>query len=481
MHHYDVVVLGAGFSGVCAGIKLKQAGIENFHIFEKGEDVGGTWRENTYPGVACDVPSHLYSFSFALNPNWSRHYAPGHEIKAYIERCVDDFGIREHLTLGAAIRSVSWCDNHWLVEPEGTQPFTANSVIAALGGLHSPHVPQIPGTAKFKGPMFHTAEWQHKVMLGGKRVGVIGTGATAVQVVPELAKEVSELFVFQRSPVWVGYKKDPEYTPEEKARFENDPAALKAHRQELWETMESMSLQLHTPGTRVNQLAAERAKENIERSVADAAIARLLTPDHNFACKRPTISSQYYQAFDRDNVTLVDGGVDEFTESAAIAGGRAYELDVIVLATGFRAFTITNQIDVAGLDALDLGQAWREQVNSYKSVMVHGFPNFFLMMGPNSTGLQSAIEGIERQASYAVNAIQLLKEKEILALHPRKEAVDAFTKNVQARFKLTTHSKGCSSWWNESGINHSLWPASTPAYDELLREVVLEDFEILRA
>ena len=233
MHQYDVVVLGAGFSGVCAGIKLKQAGVENFHIFEKGAEVGGTWRENTYPGVACDVPSHLYSYSFALNPNWSRHYAPGHEIKAYMEGCVDEFGIREHLSLGTAIKSLSWQGHHWLVQPEEAQAFTAKSVIAALGGLHTPYVPEIRGMAKFSGPMFHTAEWQHEVKLSGMRVGVIGTGATAVQVVPELANEVSELVVFQRSPVWVGHKKDPEYSLEDKVRFQNDPAALRAHRQEL--------------------------------------------------------------------------------------------------------------------------------------------------------------------------------------------------------------------------------------------------------
>lgn len=476
---YEVVVIGAGFSGVCVAIQLKQVGINNFHVFEKAADVGGTWRENTYPGVACDVPSHLYSYSFELNPNWSRHYAPGAEIHAYIRDCAQKFGVDEHLSFEAPIKSVTWKEDRWLIQPEEGETCSAKSVVSALGGLHTSRIPDIPGANLFHGPIFHTAEWQHDLDLRGKRVGVVGTGATAVQVVPELAELAAELVVFQRSPVWVSHKQDPEYSPEEIAAFKSSADALQAHRQSLWEDMESMSVALHTPGSRLNQAAEKRARETIRASVSTPEIADLLTPDHDFACKRPTISSQYYQAYAKENVTLVTGGVDAFSETTAISKGQSYELDVVVFATGFKPFDITTEIEVTGLRGLALKDAWRDQVCSYKSVMMYGFPNFFLMMGPNSTGLQSSLEGIERQANFAVSAITRMQKEDMAGISPRKECVDAFTRDVQNRFKLTTHGKGCTSWWNETGINHSLWPGSTPDYEALLSIVDLDDFHIL--
>lgn len=481
MEHYEVVVLGAGLSGVCAAIKLKEAGIDNIRVFEKAGDVGGTWRDNHYPGVACDVPSHLYSYSFAPNPDWSRWYAPGPEIWDYVRKCAIDFGVYDQITFDTTIASAVWDTNHWLLEDLNGAPFTSKSIISALGGLHTPNTPSFPGQDIFAGEMFHTTDWPDDLDLAGKRVAVVGTGATAVQIVPEIADKVAQLMVFQRHPVWVGAKKDPEYSDAEREEFRSNPTALKNIREDLWQLWETTSVELHQAGSYVNTTAETRAREQIERSVSDPEVAKALTPDHNFACKRPTISNRYYQTYDKENVTLITGAVESLTQSGVVSNGQHYEVDIVIFATGFKAFNITNEIDVTGIGGLPLAEAWQEQITSYKSVMIHDFPNLFMMMGPNGTGLQSALQCIEPQADYAVRAVEKMRIDGISALNPKQEFVDKFTRNVQDRFKLTTHSKGCTSWWSdETGFNHSLWPASSVDYRSLLTDIELVEFDVKR-
>lgn len=476
---YEVVVLGAGLSGVCAAIKLKEAGVENFRVFEKADEVGGTWRDNRYPGVACDVPSHLYSYSFALNPEWSRWYAPGPEIFDYVKKCAHDFGVNGLITFNTTVSSATWKSDRWVVHDSNGDTFTSKSIISALGGLHTPNVPEFPGRDTFEGVAFHTTDWPDDLDLEGKRVAVVGTGATAVQVVPELAETVGEVIVFQRSPVWVGAKKDPEYTEEERHAFRTNPAAVQALRQGLFEAWEIASVALHTEGTEINRTAEQRARQLIDQSVSDPALARALTPDHNFACKRPTISNRYYATFDKPNVLLVEGSVESLDATGIVSGGEHFEVDVIVFATGFKPFNVTNEIDLTGVDGRELGEAWRDEITSYKSVMVHDFPNLFFMMGPNGTGLQSALQTIEPQADYAVRAVEYMRTQSVTSLNPKQEGVDAFTQEVRDRFKGTTHSKGCTSWWSDkAGFNHSIWPGSSTEYRELLAELDLEAFEI---
>ena len=343
MKHYDVVVLGAGLSGVCAAIKLSEAGITNTRVFEKAGDVGGTWRDNRYPGVACDVPSHLYSYSFAPNPEWSRWYAPGQEIWDYVRKCAVDFGIYDNITFNTTIAAAAWTNDRWEIESSGGERFTSTSIISALGGLHTPNMPDLPGQDTFTGSSFHTTNWPDDIDFTGKRVAVIGTGATAVQIVPELAETAAELMVFQRSPVWVGAKRDDEYSEEEREEFRKNPEAMAALRQELWETWEHASTELHREGTEINKLAEARARELINRSVSDPELAEALTPDHNFSCKRPTISNRYYATFDRPNVVLITGGVESLTPNGLISSGYEYEADVIVFATGFKPFNLLAQ------------------------------------------------------------------------------------------------------------------------------------------
>lgn len=478
--HYEVVVLGAGLSGVCAAIKLKEAGITDVRVFEKANDVGGTWRDNHYPGVACDVPSHLYSYSFALNPEWSRRYAPGREIWDYVRTCAIDFGVHDQITFNTTVASAAWNTDRWDIQTSSGETFTSRAIISALGGLHTPNMPELPGHGSFEGVMFHTTDWPDELDLTGATVAVVGTGATAVQIVPEIAERAAELMVFQRSPVWVGAKKDPEYTPQELEEFRNNPDALKELRQQLWESWEFASVELHREGTDVNRSAEAMARQMIERSVSDPEVAKALTPDHNFACKRPTISNRYYSTFERPNVVLVTGAVEALTADGLVSSGTHYDADVIVYATGFKPFNVTNEIDLAGVNGISLADVWKEQVTSYKSVMVHGFPNLFFLMGPNGTGLQSALQTIEPAADFAVRAVQTIRRDGIVGLSPKQESVDAFTRNVRDRFKDTTHSKGCSSWWSDqTGFNHSIWPGSSVEFCELLAELERDDFDVI--
>ncbi|MGH1489170.1 MAG: flavin-containing monooxygenase [Acidimicrobiales bacterium] len=484
--HYDVVVIGAGLSGVCAAIKLKEAGITNIGIFEKASDVGGTWRDNRYPGVACDVPSHLYSYSFAPNPDWSRWYAPGPEILDYIRDCAIEYGVFEQITFDTTIASATWQSTYWeLRDSHGGDSkcsvFRSTSIISALGGLHTPNIPELPGRDLYDGLQFHTSEWPDELDLTGKRVAVVGTGATAVQLVPEIADEVAELVVFQRSPVWVGPKKDPEYTEAEREEFRTNPAALQNVRDRLYDLWEPTSIELHKAGSDVNTGAEARARQEIERSVTDPELINALTPDFNFACKRPTMSSRYYQTFDRDNVTLVSGSVESLTKSAVVSAGEHHDVDVVIFATGFKPFNVTHEIDLIGIDGLTLGEVWQKEVTSYKTVMVHDFPNLFFMMGPNGTGLQSALQTIEAQAEYAVGAVEQMRRDGIAGLNPKQQLVDEFTRTVRDIFEGTTHSKGCTSWWTaDTGFNHSIWPGSSDEYRALLAELDLSEFEISR-
>lgn len=479
MERYEVVVIGAGLSGVCAAIKLRESGINSFRIFEKAGDVGGTWRENHYPGVACDVPSHLYSYSFAPNPDWSRMYAPGSEIWNYVRKCAIDFGVHDRITFDTTIKSATWMHDHWVLETADGQIVTSRSIISALGGLHTPNIPELPGKGDFRGAMFHTTDWPDEINLVGKRVAVVGTGATAVQIVPEIADDVAELIVFQRNPVWVGAKKDPEYTADERAEFRRNPEALKKVRKELYDSWESTSVDLHRAGTRLNNAAEERAREQIERGVSDPVLAKALTPDHNFTCKRPTISNRYYATFEKPNVRLITGAVETLTRTGVVSSGQVHDVDIVIFATGFKAFDITTEIEVTGVNGLTLAEVWRDEVTSYRSVMVHDFPNFFLMMGPNGTGLHSALQTVESQAHFAVSALELLGQGGVRALNPRQEFVDAFTHQVRDLFETTTHGKGCTSWWSDqTGFNHSIWPGTSDAYRSLHSEIDLTEFDV---
>lgn len=475
MDSFDVVILGAGFSGLSAAIELERRGRPSFVVLEKADDVGGTWRDNTYPGVECDVPSHLYSLSTAPNPRWTKTYAPGAEIHAYQREIVERFGLGDRIRLATCAETASWQDGRWIVETRDGRRFAGRHLIAGLGGLHTPNIPDFEGASTFQGSIFHTSRWDHDVTLRDRRVGMIGTGATAVQAAPEVAELAAEFHLFQRSPIWCGPKRDEPYPSEVQDAFAAQPAALRQHRWDLWHAWESIGSDLLRAGTAANATAERAARRNIERSVRDPELARRLTPDFNITCKRPTFSNLYYPMFNRDNVHLEIDPIERFTSDGICAGGRVVPLDVVILATGFRPFDITTEIDIRGLDGLRLADAWAHRISAYRSVMVHGFPNLFLLLGPNSAGLTSALQMIEAGARFAVDVMTHTEEQRATAIHPTQRAMEAFTEEVDRLSLMSTTNQGCTSWWTEGGTNHSLWPDSSIRYRMLLRTIDSED------
>lgn len=475
-----VAVLGAGVSGICAGVYLKRFTNHDFVIFEKAADVGGTWRDNIYPGVECDVPSHLYSYSFRLNPDWTHEFPSGAEIHAYLRDVMVEFGLAPHLRLNTPIVSAAYSEEGWRLTTDKGEEQVFDAVICGLGGLHVPKYPQGIGLENFTGPSFHTARWRHEVDLAGKRVGMIGTGASAVQCAPKVAEIAQSLHIFQRTPIWVGPKRNPEIDPEEREELRRDFAVLRKKRWELWRGWETNGLEMVTPGSAVNQKAQRRAHQHLLNQVQDANLAQALTPDYNFTCKRPTISETYYAMFNRDNVELVTDGVRRIGADAVITEeGRRIELDVLILATGFQSFDITHEIDIVGVDGVSLRDAWKERITSYRTVMVPRMPNLFILLGPNSAGLTSTYQMIEAECGFVLKALDYLRERGGRWLSPRPAEAERFCNEVQRQFAGTTQNKGCVSWWTDgAGYAHANWPSSSVEYRLMLQQFVPSHFDI---
>lgn len=475
-----VAVLGAGVSGICAGVYLKRFTEHDFTIYEKASDVGGTWRDNVYPGVECDVPSHLYSFSFKLNPEWSHEFPSGGEIHAYLREVVSAFGLTPHLRLNAPIRSASWSEDGWRLTTEAGEERLYDALICGLGGLHTPKYPEGIGLENFDGPHFHTARWDHDVQLAGKRIGIIGTGASAVQCAPKVAEIASSLHLFQRTPIWVGPKRNPRIDPEERERYRRDFAALRKKRWDLWRGWEATGLEMVTPGSAVNQKAERRAYQHLLNQVQDDELAQALTPDYNFTCKRPTISETYYPMFNRENVELVTDGVRRITADAVITDdGRRIELDVLILATGFKSFDITQEIDITGVGGVPLGEVWKERISSYRTVMVPQMPNLFILLGPNSAGLTSTYQMIEAECGFVLKALEHLRDRGGRWLSPKPAETERFCNDIQRQWAKTTQNKGCVSWWTDgAGYAHANWPLSSVDYRLMLQEFVPSHFDV---
>jgi cation diffusion facilitator CzcD-associated flavoprotein CzcO len=479
--HVDVVILGAGFSGLGAAIELQRRTDLTYVVLEKADDLGGTWRENTYPGVACDVPSHLYSYSFAPNPRWSKSYGSGAEIHAYMRDCAERYGVRGHIVCNARAETAVWDDARWAVTTPDGRRFVGRHLIAGLGGLHTPHIPDLPGLHSFAGDWFHTSRWNHDVDLTAKRVAMVGTGATAVQSAPEVAKLADHFYLFQRSPIWCGPKSDRPYAAELQERFDADPELLRQHRWGLWRSWETNGVDIMKAGTAANSGAMEAARQNILTAITDPDLAAALTPDYNITCKRPTFSNDYYPMFNLPNVELMTGGIDEINRTGIRTGGVDIDLDVLILATGFKPFNITNEIDIRGLDGLALDDAWSDRVSSYRTVMAHGFPNLFMLLGPNSAGLTSSLQMIESAATFAVDVIVDTEARDAVGVHPRADQVDMFTERVDKATSVTTANQGCNSWWTADGVSHVLWPESSVTYRMMLRDIDRRHFETVGA
>jgi cation diffusion facilitator CzcD-associated flavoprotein CzcO len=480
----SAIVVGAGFSGIAAGVYLKRAGIQDFLILEKAERVGGTWRENTYPGAACDVPSHLYSYSFEPNPKWTRAYGKQPEILAYLEHCADKYGLRPHLRFGEAVVQARFDEatGTWHVRTSNGEQLQARALLLGNGALHIPSLPDIPGLDDFKGKRFHSARWDHDYELDGKRVAVVGTGASAIQFVPQIAPKVARLDLYQRTAPWVMPKRDREMTAGEQWMFEHLPATHWLRRTGLYWMMESRVVGFaYQP--KVNELIEKLALRMLERAVPDEALREKLTPNYRFGCKRVLISNDYYPALQRGNVEVITDPIERVTARGVLTrSGREREVDALILGTGFKVSEYLSSIEVIGRAGVELNAAWRESLRNYLGITVSGFPNLFLLMGPNTgLGHNSMIFMIEAQAKYAVDAIARMRAREISFIDVRPEVEQAFRGELAKKMKNTVWATGCASWYQTPNGEVFLWPGATFDYWWRTRAVDLEDYEVRSA
>jgi len=475
----SAIVVGAGFSGIAAGVSLRKAGIRDFVILEKAKRVGGTWRENTYPGAACDVPSHLYSYSFEPNPGWSRAYSPQTEILAYLEHCADKYGLREHLRFDHRVVSAEFDDatGTWRVETSHGV-LVARSLLLGNGALHVPQLPAIPGLASFEGTQFHSAQWNHNYELAGKRVAVIGTGASAIQFVPEIAKQVAKLEVFQRTPPWIMPKRDREMTARERWMFEHVPATHALRRTGQYWLMESTVVGFAF-APKVNELLERMPRRFLAKQVADPELRAKLTPTYRFGCKRVLISNDYYPALQRDNVQLVTDAITAVEpRGVRTADGKLHEVDAIICGTGFKVSEYLSPIRIVGKGGVELSDAWRETLRNYLGITVSGFPNLFLLMGPNTgLGHNSMIFMIEAQARYATAAIAAMREHNLAAIDVKPSVEQAFRAELARKMKSTVWATGCQSWYQTPNGEVFLWPGATFDYWWRTRRVELADYD----
>jgi cation diffusion facilitator CzcD-associated flavoprotein CzcO len=467
--HVSVLVIGAGFGGLAMAIKLDEAGRRDFLVVERGSDVGGTWRDNTYPGAACDVPSQLYSYSFALNPSWSRSFSPQPEIQAYIQRVAQESGTLDRFVFDTSVDDAGWDDAEglWRVRTSAGE-LTADVVVSAAGALSEPKNPDIEGFDSFTGEVFHSARWNHDYDLRGKRVAVIGTGASAIQIVPEIAEEVARLDVYQRTAPWVIPRNDRDYTGIEKLGFRLVPGLQRIYRTAIYWGRET-----YVPAFTINPKLAWPAKQlalkNIARGIDDPELREAVTPDYEIGCKRILISNTWYPTLNRDDVDLVTDGIYRVTPTGIVArDGTEREVDVIVVATGFHTTDLPIAHHVTGRDGVRLSDYFAEHgMQAYKGTTVHGFPNLFFVVGPNTgLGHSSMVFMIESQVAYILDALAHRERRGVRAIEPDASVQREYVDRIQERMEGTVWSAGgCASWYLDShGRNVTLWPGTTFGY-----------------
>lgn len=477
----DLVIIGAGFSGLAMAIRADRAGFSRFLILEKAEAVGGTWHDNTYPGAASDIPSHLYSLSFAPNANWSRRYPRQPEIAAYLRGLVAENGLRDRLRLGTTVTTARWdaAAKLWRVETDRGE-IRARVLVSGAGGLHHPALPAIPGLDAFAGPVFHSSRWNHACDLAGRRVGVIGTGASAVQIVPEIVERVAHLTLFQRSAPWVLPRGDRAYTDRERRLFARVPLARQFHRAKLYWEHEIVALLGFGRVSRVTAIGERLGRRHIARAIADPDLRIKLTPPYRLGCKRVLVSDDYYPALARPNAAVVTEPIRAVRPHAVVtADGAEHALDVLVLATGFDVARGFARIRILGRDGVSLAEAWRTGLDAYRGLAVHGFPNFFLLLGPNTAlGHNSVLLMIEAQVAHVLDALRHLARRPGQALEVRREAQARFRAEIDDRMTGSIWtSGGCGSWYlDDAGRNRTIWPGSVPAYVRSTRRLRIADY-----
>jgi cation diffusion facilitator CzcD-associated flavoprotein CzcO len=470
-----VLIVGAGFAGLGMAIRLKQAGIHDFTILERSERLGGTWRDNTYPGVACDIPSHLYSYSFEPNPNWSRLFAPQEEILAYLEHCADKYAVRPHIHFAAAVTGASFDERSgvWTVTTSQGTTLRARVLVSGSGhALSQPVYPDVPGRERFRGKTMHSARWDHTYSLAGKTVAVIGTGASAVQIVPSIAGEVARLHVFQRTAAWVQGKPERIFTARQQQLFRDRPYLQKLVRGAIYGAFETLALG-YIVEPRLNRLRELACLRFLRESVPDPAIRAKLTPNFRLGCKRILISNDYYSVFQREHVDLVTEPIAEIREHSIVtADGIERPVDAIVYATGFETAQAKPPFPIAGRAGVELKDVWRDGVIAYAGTTIAGFPNVFLLVGPNTIlGHSSMIFMMESQFAYVLDAIRTIRSRRLKYVEVRRDVEAAYNDKLQKRLARTVWSTGgCVSWYmTRSGRNTVTWPGFTFEFRFMMR------------
>jgi cation diffusion facilitator CzcD-associated flavoprotein CzcO len=464
----SVLIVGSGFSGLGMAIGLKKAGIHDFVVLEKADEVGGTWRDNHYPGCACDVPSLLYSYSFEPWPGWSRDYAKQAEILSYLRHCADKYAIRPHIRFGARVVRARWDERagQWEVETSDGRTLRARALVAGCGPLSRPQLPDIPGLASFEGKTFHSARWDHSFPIEGKTLAVVGTGASAVQIVPSIAAKVGRLFVYQRTAPWIMPKPDEPIPAWKRALYERLPIAQKLARTRLYWTRELFALGfVFEP--RIMKLGEKLARRSLERRVADPALREKLTPSYTMGCKRILPTNDYLPALQRENVELVTDGIAEVrAHSIVTRDGKERAIDALVLATGFEAAEQVAPFEVRGRDGRELNDVWRDGAEAYLGTTVAGFPNLFLLIGPNTgLGHNSMIFIIESQVAYVLDALRTMTRQKLKLVDVKPEVQDRYNAFLRERLEDTVWMSGCMSWYlTRTGKNTTIWPGFTFEY-----------------
>jgi cation diffusion facilitator CzcD-associated flavoprotein CzcO len=480
--HVRVAVIGAGFGGLGAGIKLLDAAIRDFAILERADAVGGTWRDNTYPGCACDVPSHLYSFSFAPNPRWSRSFSGQPEIRAYLEQVADRPGLRPRLHLNAAVTGAVWQEDRarWRLSTARGE-MTADVLISAGGPLSEPAMPAIAGLEAFPGAVFHSARWDHATDLTGKRIAVVGTGASAIQLVPHLQRQAAKLVLFQRTPAWVMPRRDRKITGVEKWLYAHVPPTQRLARLGIYLSREATVVGFVKRPALLK--AAQRiALRHLRRAVADPALRAKLTPNYVMGCKRVLLSNDYYPALAQPNAEVVAAGLSAVEGSTLIGSdGSRHEVDAIVFATGFHTVDMPMARRIRGVGGRTLAEVWGGDMKALRGTTVAGFPNLCFVIGPNTgLGHNSMVHIIESQLSYVVDFVKAAARSAAGALDTDERAQQAWCDEVERRMGPTVwNTGGCQSWYlNEAGRNPTLWPGSTLRFRRLTRRI--DEREYLR-
>ncbi len=478
-----IVIIGAGVAGIAAAIRLTEEGYDDIAVYEKADDIGGTWRDNTYPGIACDVPSHLYNYSFALNPNWSHFFSPGAEIHQYLKDVADKFNVGRLIKCGHEVEECRFENGRWSVGMTNGLTDRADILIPATGVLHHPQFPDIAGISDFEGPCFHTAQWDHSIDLSDKRVAIIGTGSTSAQVVSSIVDTAYELTVFQRTAQWIFPQENKIVPEEEQQKLRDDPEGHLAR----YHKMSDLGIEVFSDAVidadapRLKELT-KICSEFLENSISDPELREKLRPDYRVGCKRLVMSNDFYKAVQKPNANVVTEKIDSIEANGIrTADGNLHEIDVLILATGFKVDAFTRPMKVVGRGGVDLDHVWNKRPSAYLSISVPEFPNFFMLNGPNGpVGNINLIQVAEFELEYILQLTDLVRTGQANQISASPAALDRFDQARIDKSKDTIWATGCNSWYLDDRGIPLVWPWSYGRFKEEMKQPKLEDYDLFK-